>query len=70
MWPFSLIRKLVECGRRLRLLSAEESERIDALAAPIRSGASDTQIQASIQALNDVTQTVKFGGTGTVRRKV
>lgn len=70
MWPFSWIQKWMDGGKRLRLLTAEVNERINGLAAPLREGASDTQIQASIQVLNDVTHTVKFGGpTGTVRRK-
>ncbi len=71
MWPFNWIREWVESGRRLRLAAAEINERIDDIAGPIRAGQSDTQIQASIQMLNDVTQTVKFGATGTetMRRK-
>jgi len=68
MGLFSWFRQWRESGAKLRLLTAEVRERIDALAAPIRAGASDTQIQASIQALNDVTQTVKMQSTGTLRR--
>jgi hypothetical protein len=68
MWPFSLIREWREATVKLRLAAAEVDERITALAAPIKHGASDTQIQASIALLNDLTQTVKMG-TGTVRMK-
>lgn len=67
MWPFSMIRRWREASVKLRLAAAEVEERITALAAPIRSGASDTQIAASIATLNDLTQTVKMQGTGTVK---
>jgi hypothetical protein len=67
---FGWIKRLLETKVRLRLLDREVEERINGLAAPIKTGGSDTQIQASIAALNDVTQTVKYGDTGTVRRKV
>jgi hypothetical protein len=68
MIGFGWFRKWKDATIKLRLLAAEVDERINGLAAPIRSGASDTQIQASIQALNDVTETLKLG-TGTVRVK-
>ena len=69
IWPFSLIQLWRETNVRLRLAAAEVNERIDALAAPPRSGASDTQIAANMETLKDLTQTVKLQGTGTVRRK-
>lgn len=69
MWPFSLIREWREATVKLRLAAAEVDERIMDLAAPIRHGASDSQIAASIRQLNDLTQTVKMQGTGTVRIK-
>ena len=61
-------KKWREAKTKLRLLSAEVEERINGLAAPIRSvGASDTTIAASIQALNEVTETLKMSGTGSIK---
>jgi hypothetical protein len=62
--PFQMWR---ESGVKLRLLDAEIEERIADLAAPIKQGGSDTQIAASIQSLNEVTETLKMEWP-TVRR--
>ncbi len=70
MGLFSWIKECWNADTKLRLLTDQLNKGIDGLAAPIRSGASDTQIAASIATLNDLTQTVKLQGTGTVRRKV
>lgn len=69
MTLFGWLRRWKESGVKLRLLGAEVNERIADLAAPIRTGASDTQIAASIQSLNEVTETLKMQWPGTVRRE-
>ena len=67
---FGWIRSWRESTRKLSLLGAEINERIHDLAAPLRGGASDTQVAASIQSLNNAVDTIKMQGmVTTVGRK-
>lgn len=65
---FGWIQMWRESTKKLRALGAEINKGIADLAAPIRTGASDTQVAASLQALDKVADTVKMQWPDTVVR--